>query len=329
MGRPRTAAPDDEPLDAVPWLAASRRPRGANPFANAPLYVEFDSLPRWTAHMWRATRPDDADAVEALAREPVATWMGDWCADVGAEAAALAERGRRQGRTVLLVAYALPGRDLAGYSAGGLTSADEYRAWVASLGAGIGDARAVVVLEPDALAQADGLHREAREERMALLAEAVEVLSEQPRTAVYLDAGHSAWKAAELMAERLEQAGVAKARGVSLNVSNFRATTEEVRYGRALGRALGRPLACVIDTSRNGAGPPPDGDWCNPPGRALGVRPTVDTGHRHVDAYLWIKPPGESDGPCRGGPPAGDWWPEYALELARHGPRNSNLRPPS
>jgi endoglucanase len=40
-------------------------------------------------------------------------------------------------------------------------------------------------------------------------------------------------------------------------------------------------------------------------------------GHEPVDAYLWIKRPGESDGSCHGGPPAGAWWPDYALGLAR------------
>ncbi|MFE3685237.1 endoglucanase, partial [Streptomyces sp. NPDC059095] len=32
---------------------------------------------------------------------------------------------------------------------------------------------------------------------------------------------------------------------------------------------------------------------------------------------VWIMRPGDSDGPCRGGPSAGTWWPEYALGLAK------------
>ena len=36
-----------------------------------------------------------------------------------------------------------------------------------------------------------------------------------------------------------------------------------------------------------------------------------------VDTNLWIKPPGESDGPCNGGPAAGVWWPAAARELTR------------
>src|SRR5207247_11443638 len=95
----------------------------------------------------------------------------------------------------------------------------------------------------------------------------------------------------------------------------------------------------VVDTSRNGRGPwaPPTGsggdqqDWCNPPGRGLGPRPTTSTGDPLIDAYLWIKVPGESDGQCLRGtsgpadpvrgspdPPAGDWFPAIAIELARN-----------
>jgi endoglucanase len=35
-----------------------------------------------------------------------------------------------------------------------------------------------------------------------------------------------------------------------------------------------------------------------------------------LDALLWVKLPGESDGACNGGPAAGQWWQEIALELA-------------
>jgi len=83
----------------------------------------------------------------------------------------------------------------------------------------------------------------------------------------------------------------------------------------------------VIDTSRNGRGPytgPDAPQWCNPPGRALGRHPTLDPGLAGIAAYLWIKDPGVSDGTCNGGPPAGDYWPRYALSLAEQtlaGPR--------
>ena len=42
----------------------------------------------------------------------------------------------------------------------------------------------------------------------------------------------------------------------------------------------------------------------------------VTIGPAGIDAYLWIKDPGASDGPCHGGPPAGQDWPKYAAALA-------------
>ena len=128
----------------------------------------------------------------------------------------------------------------------------------------------------------------------------------------------------------------------------------------------------VIDTSRNGLGrntmqgyadAPYDqpasvistlvsGAWCNPPGAGLGLRPTANTGVALLDAYLWVKTPGESDGQCdaAGGvrawdyaayspagwptdaaaqnlfdplwglddPAAGAWFPQQALQLVQN-----------
>lgn len=106
--------------------------------------------------------------------------------------------------------------------------------------------------------------------------------------------------------------------------SNFVATKDNVSYGRRLSDALDN-AHMVIDTSRNGNGPW-TGDaevgggpsWGNPPGQALGTAPTTHAGLPRVDALLWVKRPGDSDGACRPGEPvAGQWWPEYALDLAR------------
>jgi endoglucanase len=97
----------------------------------------------------------------------------------------------------------------------------------------------------------------------------------------------------------------------------------------------------VIDSSRNGVGPwaPPSPystgqaqDWCNPPDRGLGIKPTANTGDPLLAAYLWVKTPGQSDGQCTrwapsGGidpvrgyadPAAGAWMPQLALELAHN-----------
>jgi endoglucanase len=119
------------------------------------------------------------------------------------------------------------------------------------------------------------------------------------------------------MAERLRRVGIGRAQGFALNVSNFNRTTDETAYGHAISRTVGR-AHFVIDTSRNGRGPTSERAWCNPPGRALGEPPTAAPrgGGWALDALLWIKAPGESDGRCNGGPPAGRWWRDYALGLA-------------
>jgi endoglucanase len=173
------------------------------------------------------------------------------------------------------------------------------------------------------------------------------------------DAGYGAPRAQLGMASRLLHGGINRATGFFLNVSNFRLASDLTEYGSRLSRCLwlrqhtgatncsdaelaavdANPLLLthfVLDTSRNGQGPwiPPAGvysdpqDWCNPPGRGLGARPTTHTRHPLIDAYLWVKRPGESDGSCTRGTPgpedpeygvvdpsAGQWWPDYALGL--------------
>jgi endoglucanase len=217
----------------------------------------------------------------------------------------------------ILVAYDIPLRDCGSYSSGGAASPDAYRSWIRSFAAGIGTRRAIVVLEPDALAGMDCLSAQDQQTRLDLLRDAVSVLASHPGISVYLDAGHPGWHSAADMASRLLRAGVQAAQGFALNVSSFATTADSLAYGDQIS-ALTGGAHFVVDTSRNGLGAAPDGAWCNPPGRALGDRPTAATGDPQADAYLWIKRPGESDGTCNGGPAAGAWWPSYALMLAQN-----------
>jgi hypothetical protein len=160
-----------------------------------------------------------------------------------------------------------------------------------------------VLLEPDALGGLDCLSAIDRERRLGLLREAVSVLAAEPGVSVYLDGGHARWLTASEIAARLGEAGVADAQGFALNVSNFVTSSDNAAYGAQVAWLTGGKHF-VVDTSRNGLGPAPDGDWCNPPGRALGPRPGSVTGVSRQDANLWVKRPGESDGPCPSGPAA-------------------------
>ncbi|GAA4900039.1 glycoside hydrolase family 6 protein [Streptomyces coeruleoprunus] len=268
-----------------------------------------------------AGRTADARILRRISERPAAVWPAgdDPVPDIARAVGGAAAAG---GRTVVLVAYNIPHRDCGQYSAGGAAGAQAYRDWIGAFADAVGDASAIVVLEPDAVPHLlDGCARGAvREERLRLLSEAVTRLKRQPNTKVYLDAGNPAWVRDPVkLVEPLRRAGVDRADGFSLNVANFQTNDVVTAFGTRLSGLLGG-ARFAVDTSRNGAGPLQGGGeeaWCNPPGRALGTAPTLRTGEALVDAYLWVKRPGESDGPCRGGPSAGTWWPEYALGLAR------------
>lgn len=289
-----------------------------SPFLGRTLYVDPASVSAEQAALLRSTNPDAADALYEVARQSQADWYGDWNpTDTLRGTVAARNRAIRAVHAYpVLVAYNIPQRDCGSHSGGGASSPAAYREWVDELVAGIGRTPVAVIVEPDALAQLDCLSSNDRRTRVELLRYAVTALAAKSNIAVYLDAGHSGWVDADEMAERLSRAGIAHARGFSLNVSNFSATDDEIAYGREISPRIGWKRF-VVDTSRNGNGASDDGEWCNPDGRALGEKPTADTGDRLVDAFLWVKHPGESDGTCNGGPAAGQFWWEYALELAR------------
>ncbi|MET7322122.1 glycoside hydrolase family 6 protein [Streptomyces sp. NPDC005549] len=273
---------------------------------------------------WVRAHPGDPrqDVIASrIAGHPAAVWFTDPApATLTSRVRAVTAAGAARGRVPVLVPYAIPDRDCGGHSEGGAPDLDAYDTWIDRFAAGLGSGEVIVVLEPDSVAQSACLSAAERADRFASLARAGRVMKDaDPRARVYFDAGHSGWHAPAEQAAWLKQAGAASADssdGVFSNVSNFHATADEVAYDRAVLDALGGPesLGAVIDTSRNGNGAPPDGEWCDPAGRRLGRPPTLTTGMGRIDAYLWVKLPGESDG-CRGEP--GTFTPSYAYDLAR------------
>jgi endoglucanase len=302
--------------DEAPATTSSSNAIYANPLAGHALYVQPKNRALTTAEKWALTRPADAALLEGIGQTAQAVWFGGWNVDVTYDARRYTKAAAGANALPVLVAYNIPQRDCGSYSAGGSASADAYRTWIRALAAGIGARRAVVILEPDALAGMGCLSTTDRERRVSLLAEAIAILKANAATVVYLDAGHARWISASEMARRLTSANIAQADGFSLNVSNFIWNSETVNYGSSLSALVGGKHF-VIDTSRNGQGPTATNEWCNPSGRGLGVSPTTTSGNQLVDALLWIKRPGESDGTCNGGPSAGAWWPAYALGLAQ------------
>ena len=222
----------------------------------------------------------------------------------------------------MLVAYAIPGRDCGQFSAGGAHDAATYRAWIAEFAAGIGPRKAVVVLEPDSLVHLDCLAPAAAVQRQQLLAGATATLAAlAPQAQVYLDGSPANGSLAPgELADRLLASGLADARGVALGVSSHTPTATAVAFGRATALVVagrtGQQLGLVVDASRNGAGTTA---WCNADGQRVGASPTTDPDlGPDVDAVLWIKPPGESDGDCGTGVGtiAGQFDPDLAVALA-------------
>ncbi len=244
------------------------------------------------------------------------TWFGNWNGNIQADVNDAVSDAAGQGMVPILVAYNIPNRDCGGYSAGGTQSADAYRQWIRAFAAGIGNRKTAVILEPDALTLMDCLSSSDKQVRLELLKDAVTVLKSQNNVSVYLDAGHPKWIDPTEIAQRLKQANVEMASGFALNVSNFQSDDDNVSYGQSVSSLIGGKHF-VVDSSRNGAGAPVSQEWCNPSGRALGRKPTAATGNPLVDAFLWVKTPGESDGSCNGAPDAGQWWADYALGLSQ------------
>ncbi len=405
-------------VSATNAAAHDRKDRG-NTSESARLYVPppNDGALRQIVKLLRDGKFGQALMISKMVATPQAVWFTQGTPkDVRRDVRQTVRRAAATHTVPVLVAYNIPFRDCAQFSAGGATTVEEYEAWIDAFASGIGAKDAIVILEPDGLGiipwydpfgSADGSNTlewcqpaeadaaTAAAERFEMLNYAVDALKAHPNVTVYLDGTHSAWLGSGDAAHRLVQAGVQRADGFYLNASNYRLTEHLEKYGTWTAKCvwyatnpaeggwrLGHFEWCasqyfpadpndfstwpltdqwyadnvdnaatpptsaadlphfVVDTSRNGQGhwtPPasayPDPqDWCNPPSRGLGLRPTTDTGNPLIDAYLWVKIPGESDGECTRGlgpagstvdpewglvdPAAGEWFPEMALDLA-------------
>jgi len=284
--------------------------------ADSVFYVD----PQTQAARWVAANPNDSRMPiirDRIASVPQARWFtqnnpttvrGEVDGFVGAAAVA--------GKIPILVVYNIPNRDCGGASGGGAPTHAAYRQWVDQVALGLAGRPATIILEPDVLALMSNCQSAAQQAEtrasMAYAGKRLKAGSAQAR--VYFDAAHSAWLSPGEMAARLVGADIANsADGISTNVSNYRFTANEVGYAKNVISATGvSRLRAVVDTSRNGNGPL-GSEWCDPPGRAIGTASTNVTGDAMVDAFLWIKLPGEADG-CIAG--AGQFVPQRAYDLA-------------
>ena len=250
---------------------------------------------------------------------------------------------------------------------------NKYRAYIDQIAAQFArfdQQRIVAVVEPDSLpnmATNMGVKRCDEQTARAYkdgVAYALKKLS-LPHVSLYLDAAHSGWlgwdnnrqKIAVIFNEVLAMAGGAdKIRGFATNVANYTELSapsnvpesfyqgnpcrDELTYAKKLGESLSaagiRDKTFLIDTSRNGKGGIRNtwGNWCNIDDAGLGERPRADP-VSGVDAYYYVKVPGESDGVSQQGAPrfdsmclsddstrdapqAGQWYHSFYLMLLKN-----------
>jgi cellulose 1,4-beta-cellobiosidase len=225
----------------------------------------------------------------------------------------------------------------------------------------------VVILEPDSLGNlvTNMNLPKCADSRSAYVESTVYAIQklQLPNVSIYLDAAHAGWlgwdhhreSVIRVYKKVLRQAGgYDTIRGFATNVSNYThlynrdgAAMEssdpcynEMVYVKKLAVGLSdngvRNKGFIIDTARNGKGGIRKvwGHWCNIKGAGLGERPRAAPAP-FIDAYFWIKPPGESDGisdptqprfdaecaseeSAPGAPQAGVWFQSYFVDLVRN-----------
>ena len=297
---------------ATPAYAAEDPVTATNGF-----YVDSDN----PAAQWAAANPSDGRAAAiaaSIGAKPMADWFGAGSGDIGEDTGAYVGAAAAADKLPVLVAYDIKNLDICASGAGhGASSDSAYDTWIAAFAGGIASRPALVVLEPDAVADESCMTSSEISDRNGLLNNAITQFNDQaPDTWVYLDAGNPGWLSASTMAGYLNSAGLAHAHGFSLNVSNFYTTAQNVTYGNEINADLsadyGYTKPFVIDTSRNANGS--NGQWCNPDGAKLGSTDQVGGG---AEMLLWIKTPGESDGDCGtgSGTTAGQFVPQIAYNL--------------
>lgn len=237
-----------------------------------------------------------------------------------------------------VVVYGLPNKDCsAGYSNGNGTveTTEDYVDFVTQLADAVGKRKVLYVLEPDAVGLiADGGCAVDSGYKANLLL-AIPILAGNPNAEIYLDVGFwtlskadSASKVAQIVKE-LSRAG--RLKGITLNTSNYRSTDEIAQLCTNFQEAIeSTTMHCIIDTSRNFAVPGAvvSSEWCNKRTAGIGIPPTNATGYDNLDYFVWIKPPGDSDGTCdeadrsndsMKGPEAGVFFKSHFIKLWNQG----------
>ena len=110
------------------------------------------------ANLWRAPQQVDNYLNDYPELAPIAVQpQGRWCTEGTSKANVQDWTSQANGKTMLLVVYAIPGRDNGQYSAGGFSNRSAYLSWCTGVRDGVGTAPVIFIIEPDALGLSDGI----------------------------------------------------------------------------------------------------------------------------------------------------------------------------
>ena len=255
-----TAALSTAALTLAPGLAsaAPQAPAGHTLALNTRFYVPppAQGSVQQILQLVKSGQLKNAGLITAMESVPSAVWLdGETAAqaaepgnlgweqadaDVARQVRLTLAAARLESAVPVFVAYNIPGRDCSQYSAGGAPTDAAYDAWIDAIGSALGNAKAVLLEEPDALANLPGYCGAAyaanfpnitNTTRIGDISYAVSTLEADPNISLYLDGGNSAWQNVGGMAETLTAADVQQSQGFFLNVSNYQYDTNSDFYG--------------------------------------------------------------------------------------------------
>jgi hypothetical protein len=304
-----------------------------NPFATHPWGVYKGKMePSWVA--WNNATGTRKDHLAYIANKAKDHWFGHWnpndkIADQVHDYIASSQDGDRDALVQMAIFRVVPWEHDACNRLPTAAEKASYKQWIDRFANAVGNTPTAIVLQPDgpfALCAPHGSHAPSK-----LVAYASKVLSAQPNTSVYIEAGASDWpmfgpKGGVTAAVKiLVRGGIQYARGFALNGTHYASIPANVDRAQAIRKALAAKgyadRTVVINTSNNGHpfnfGQYTGSDPTNPvvcdsqtaPAKAtcetLGVPPTADVANERwnlpadtarmaakwVDAYLWFGRP--------------------------------------
>jgi endoglucanase len=333
VDHPTTTADATGATGATGAIGAARARAGDNPFLAHPWGIYRGRMePSWVA--WKHATGPTKRRLAYIAKKPKDHWFGHWnpnhkIARQVHDYIKNSQHGNPHALVQMAVFRVVPWEHEACNRLPTHAERTSYKHWINRFAAAVGNTPTAIVLQPDgpfALCAPKGSRAPSR-----LVAYASRVLSAQPHTSVYIEAGAADWPVfgphggVTAAVKILVRGGIEYARGFALDTTHYDSVSNEVARATAIIKALANKgyagRRAVINTSNNGHpfkfGRYTGSDPTNPvvcrhqdtassvTCETLGIPPTAAVAAdrwnlpaktaklaaRHVDAYLWFGRP--------------------------------------